>query len=56
MEKNVTPQFAQLLRRAMAKRPSDRHKTVDDFLTELRIIKVYRQTPRPPGSVQEKTA
>ena len=53
--KNVTPQFVQLLRRAMAKRPSDRHKSVDDFLTELRIIKVYRQTPRPPGGVQQKT-
>ena len=53
--KNVTPQFGQLLRRAMAKRPSDRHKSVDDFLTELRMIKVYRQTPRPPGGVQQRT-
>ena len=49
VHKNVTPQFAQILRRAMAKRPSDRHKSVDDFLTEVRIVKIYRQMPRPPS-------
>ncbi len=54
VEKNVTPQFAQLLRQAMAKKPRDRYKSVDDFLTELRIIKVYRQTPRPPQEPQPK--
>jgi serine/threonine protein kinase len=55
VEKNVTPQFAQLLRKAMSKKPSERHKSVDDFLTELRMVKVYRQTPRPPQEMQAKT-
>lgn len=56
VDKNVTPQFAQLLKRAMAKRPSERHKTVDDFLTELRMVKIFRQTPRPPQESPQKSS
>jgi serine/threonine protein kinase len=48
VEKNVTPEFSQLIRRAMAKRPKDRPRTVQDFLDELRMIKIFRQMPRPP--------
>jgi eukaryotic-like serine/threonine-protein kinase len=39
---NVTPAFAQLLRRAMAKDRNARPKSVDDFLREFRMIRVFR--------------
>jgi eukaryotic-like serine/threonine-protein kinase len=42
---NVTSDFAQLLRRCMAKDPDARPKTVDDFLTEFRMIRVFKMTP-----------
>ena len=42
---NVTPEFAQLIRRSMAKDPAARPKTVDDFLTEFRMIRVFKRTP-----------
>ena len=42
---NVTPALAQLLRRAMAKKPSDRPKSVADFLREFRTMRVFRNTP-----------
>lgn len=55
VDKNVTPQFAQLLRQAMAKKPSDRHKSVDEFLTRLRVTKVYHRNPRPPQEIVPKS-
>ncbi len=42
---NVTADFAQLLRRAMSKNPDARPKTVDDFLREFRMIRVFKTTP-----------
>jgi serine/threonine protein kinase len=45
---NVTPEFAQLIRRAMAKEPSARPKSAADFLIELRGIHVFRRDPSPP--------
>ncbi len=42
---NIVPAFAQLLRRSMAKDPKARPKSVDDFLTEFRIMRVFRITP-----------
>lgn len=56
VDKNVTPEFAQLLKRAMAKRPKDRPRSVEEFLDELRIIKLFRQTPRPPELSAGKVA
>lgn len=53
--KNATPEFAQLLKRAMAKRPKDRPRSVEAFLDELRIIKLFRQLPRPPELPAGKT-
>lgn len=46
---NVTPQFAQLLRKAMAKKPENRQDSVGDFLTAARMAKVYRRPPKPPA-------
>ncbi len=45
---NITPGFAQLVRRAMAKDPAARPKSVNDFLTEFRMHRVFKITPRPP--------
>jgi len=42
---NVTPAFAQLIRRLMAKDPNARPKSMDDFLREFRIMRVFRTTP-----------
>jgi eukaryotic-like serine/threonine-protein kinase len=42
---NVTPAMAQLLRRSMAKDPAARPKSVDDFLREFRMIRVFRSMP-----------
>jgi serine/threonine protein kinase len=42
---NVTPAFAQLLRRSMAKKANARPETVGDFLREFRMIRVFRSMP-----------
>jgi serine/threonine protein kinase len=52
---NVTPEFAQLIRRAMAKDPAARPKSAADFLIELRGIRVFRRDPPPPQETK-KTA
>jgi serine/threonine protein kinase len=42
---NVAAPFAQLIRRSMAKDPGGRPKSVDDFLAEFRMIRVFRTMP-----------
>ncbi len=42
---NVTPECAQLIRRTMSKNPDLRPKTVDDFLTEFRMIRAFKTRP-----------
>jgi len=51
--KNITPEFAQLVRRTMAKDPADRPQTMNDFVLEMRMNRVFKRTPRPP---EEATA
>jgi len=46
--KNVTSEFAQLIRATMAKRPKNRPESFRDFLAKYRMIRVYRRTPKPP--------
>ncbi len=48
--RNVTPEFAQLVRRTLAKDPQDRPQSVDDFLTEFRMNRIFKRTPQPPDS------
>ncbi len=45
---NVTPEFAALLRRGMAKNPAERPQSVGDFLTSIRMARVFRRMPQPP--------
>ena len=48
---HVTPDFARLLRQTMAKKPAERPKTTADFLTSLKMIRIYKRNPVPPSAV-----
>jgi eukaryotic-like serine/threonine-protein kinase len=54
MNRNVTPEFGELIRRAMSKKASLRPKSVEDFLTDFRMVRVFRRAPKPPAE-PEKT-
>lgn len=45
LNRDVTPEMGQLVRRCLAKKADARPKTVDDFLTEFRMIRVFRRMP-----------
>lgn len=47
-DRNLTTDFAQLIRRSMAKRPQDRPQSMTDFLTDFRRARMWRVAPRPP--------
>lgn len=42
---NVTTEFAKLIRRAMAKNPEQRPKSIDDFLVEFRMMRIFKTNP-----------
>jgi hypothetical protein len=46
---NVTPELANLVRRAMSKRREDRHRSMYDFLMEFRGLRVFKINPKPPA-------
>jgi serine/threonine protein kinase len=48
---NVTNEFGELLRRCMSKEPDQRPKSVTDFLTEVRMTRLFRKQPRPPAEI-----
>ena len=50
---NVTPEFGDLIRQAMAKKPNDRPKSVTDFLTQFRMVKIFRRAPKPPDKTEK---
>ncbi|MGW8257542.1 MAG: serine/threonine protein kinase, partial [Thermoguttaceae bacterium] len=45
---NITPEFAQLVRKCMAKNPDARPGSMDDFLNELHMIRIFKISPRSP--------
>jgi eukaryotic-like serine/threonine-protein kinase len=45
---NVTPEFANLVRKMMAKRKEERPGTMYDFLKEFRQMRVFKVLPKPP--------
>lgn len=47
--RNVTPEFGELVRRCLAKKPSGRPDSVADFLNEMRMLRIFRIQPKPPG-------
>jgi eukaryotic-like serine/threonine-protein kinase len=42
---NITPDMADLVRRSLAKNPASRPESVDEFLREFRMIRVFRRNP-----------
>lgn len=54
VDRNITPEFAQLVRRALAKDPAARPPSVESFLMELRMHRVFRTIPRPPEDPQQQ--
>jgi serine/threonine-protein kinase len=45
---NVTPEFASLIRRMMAKKPAQRPDSMWEFLKEYRTTQVFKKRPKPP--------
>jgi serine/threonine protein kinase len=45
---NVTPEFASLLRKLMAKKREERPATIWEFLKEFRQMRVFKVVPKPP--------
>lgn len=51
--RNVSDDFAQLIRRTLAKKPADRPQSMADFLTEAQNIEVFKI---PPERVKQRTS
>ena len=49
IDSSITAEFAELARRCIAKNPAERPYSIEDFLGELRRMRVFRITPRPPA-------
>ena len=47
-DRNVTPEFAKLVLRGLAKEPAKRPASVGEFLKEFRQCRVFKVIPRPP--------
>lgn len=47
-DRNITPECAQLVRSTLAKEPGKRPQSIDDFLLQFRMIRVYKKPPIPP--------
>lgn len=45
---NVTPEFAELVKKMMAKRPDDRPANLWEFLKVFRSMRVFKILPKPP--------
>ena len=53
VNRNVNPEFAQLIRSTMAKRPKSRPESFRDFLAKYRMVRIYKRTPKPPEVVND---
>lgn len=45
---NVSSEFAQLVRKCMAKNPAARPNTMEDFLNEFHMMRMFKIQPKPP--------
>lgn len=48
VNENITPEFADLIRAMMAKKPEDRPETMWELLKTLRAIRLFKKQPRIP--------
>jgi eukaryotic-like serine/threonine-protein kinase len=46
---NASPEFATLVRKMMAKEISKRPQTMEEFLGEFRMLRVFKSMPKPPA-------
>jgi len=51
---NVTPEFANLVKKMMAKRRDERPASMWDFLKEFRSMRVFKVLPKPPKPDDQK--
>ncbi|MDR2439347.1 MAG: serine/threonine protein kinase [Planctomycetaceae bacterium] len=45
--KNVTPEFAAILKMLLAKKPEDRPKSTDELLKMMHAVRIFRRSPIP---------
>ena len=53
--RDVTPEFAELVRKMLAKDPAQRPKNMNDVAQSVRGMKVFKRPPAPPAAVQKTT-
>jgi eukaryotic-like serine/threonine-protein kinase len=51
---NVTPEFANVVKKMMAKRRDERPATMWEFLKEFRSMRVFKVLPKPPKPEEKK--
>ncbi|MFO7904759.1 MAG: serine/threonine protein kinase [Planctomycetota bacterium] len=56
VNRNVTPDFSDLVAMMMAKDPGNRPATMDNFIAHFRGVRVFRSTPKPPAGQEEVSA
>jgi serine/threonine protein kinase len=49
--REVTPEFSGLIRRAMSKKVPDRPKSMNEFYTEMKATRIFKRDPTPPKQV-----
>jgi len=49
VNKDVTAEFSDLVRRSLSKKAENRPESFEAFLSEFRTIEVYREPPEPPS-------
>jgi eukaryotic-like serine/threonine-protein kinase len=50
LNQNVTPEFAQLVRKMMAKEPKARPQSMADFMSDFRALRPFKVPPKPPAA------
>lgn len=51
--RNIAPEFSELLRRMLAKQPKDRPPSMADVYRELVSVRLYKETPKPASAGAE---
>jgi serine/threonine-protein kinase len=47
---NASPEFAAIVRKMMAKEPAKRPQTMEEFLGDFRMIRIFKSLPKPPAT------
>ncbi len=53
INKNITPDFSDLVSMMMAKDPDQRPQSMEEFVRHFNTIRIFRTTPRPPSETGE---